>query len=289
MKIGTHIESRPINFVGVVALFFFILFAEMVLGGIFYSQAIKYYGANLHKASVIINGGLLATKILILMSLLRLVFYRKTEATQTSSEEGVTEIAGLEEQAAQRAFNWLGVIKGSLWIGLVVLLYRLAFDSLISSLLMGWFGISGDLDWSMYLILGAPILGYSYIFVTAPIFEEIIYRGIFYDGLRKKGHSILGASLFSALLFAVMHLNVVQGVNAFVLGLLTAYIYEKTQNLIAPIFFHILNNVYVTFCSAAIANLQWLSLPLRLLIMGVSIVSLGLILRFWHKEKATQI
>lgn len=275
MKIGKNIESRPISLFGVVALFFFILFAEMVFGGIFYNQAVKYYGANLHFASVIINGGLLLTKVIILFSLMRLVFYRKEDTVSTA------------------ALNWRTATKGLLFIGLIVLLYRMAFDSLIATLLMGWFGASGDLDWSMHLILGAPMLGYSYIFFTAPIFEEIIYRGIFYDGLRKKGHTFWSASLFSAMLFAIMHLSVVQGVNAFVLGLLTAYIYERTQMLIAPIVFHIINNIYVTFCSTAIMSIQWLNLPLRLLIMAVSAVSLGLVLgrlkpRGQQNEKAAQ-
>lgn len=268
MKLGKNIESRPINSLGIIALFFFILFAEALLGGIFYSQGLKRLETNPELASGIINGGLMVTKGLILLSLFSLVFYK----TETDTEK--------------KPILWLKVL---LYTGLILILYRMAFDSFIGVLLMEWFGTSEDLKWSMELILGAPALGYGYILLIAPIFEEIVYRGIFYDGLRKHGYSVVLAAGFSAILFATMHLNIPQGVNAFVLGLLTAIIYEQTRRLIVPIVFHVLNNLYVTFFSGAIVTVQSLNWPIRLMVMGLSLSLLLWLLRHWPKEKAAQV
>lgn len=283
MKLGNHIESRPINILGVVALFFFILFAEALLGGIFYSQGLKYLGTNPEKASVIINGGLMVTKGLILFSLLRLVFYKTVTATESNAQ---STLLSQRFPAEKKSSEWF---KTLLYTGFILILYRMAFDSVLGVYLMKWFGISEDLKWSMEIILGAPVLGYGYILLIAPIFEEIIYRGIFYDGLRKHGYSVLLASGFSAILFAAMHLNIPQGANAFVLGLLTAFIYEQTRSLIVPIVFHILNNLYVTFFSSAIVSVQGFNLPIRLLVMGLSLSFLLFLLRRWSKEKAVQV
>lgn len=283
MKLGKNIESRPINILGVVALFFFILFAEVLLGGMFYGQGLKFLGTNREMASMIINGGLIVTKVIILLSLFRLVFYKTVIVTESTEESTYP----LSTSPMEKKLIWW--LKCVFYTGAIVILYRMAVDSFAGILLMEWFGASEDLNWSMYLILGAPVLGYGYILLIAPIFEEIIYRGIFYDGLRKHGYSPLLASGFSAILFAIMHLNVAQGANAFVLGLLTAYIYEQTKNLLVPIFFHVLNNIYVIFCSSAIMNLQGLNLPVRLVIMGLSLLLLLWMLRHWSKEKAAQV
>lgn len=54
--------------------------------------------------------------------------------------------------------------------------------------------------------------------IVAPIYEEIIYRGIILKGLSIKYNDNL-AVIVSALLFAVMHMNLHQGINAFFLDL----------------------------------------------------------------------
>ena len=274
MKIGNQVENRPIHLWGVIGLFFFILFAEMTLGSLFYSQGLKFLTENPAKTSWIIHIGLLLTKGLILWSVFRLVM------VPTKAKDELEETPSIRQGwPLSHWFKWLGLIC------LLVFLYRLAFDSYFAMFLMGLFGMSGDLDWSMYLLLGVPVLGYGYIFLTAPIFEEIIYRGIFYDGMRKKGYSVVTAAVFSAVLFGVMHLNVVQGVNAFVLGLLTAFVYEQTQKLFIPILFHIINNIYVTFCSEAYMSAHMLVLTYRLFITAVAVGALIFLLKYIQKKQ----
>lgn len=75
-----------------------------------------------------------------------------------------------------------------------------------------------------------------------PIAEELLYRGIAYKRLK----IFLGvgpAVLLSALLFGIVHANLVQFLYAGVLGILLAFLLERTNALYAPIVGHIAANV----------------------------------------------
>lgn len=78
--------------------------------------------------------------------------------------------------------------------------------------------------------------------VIGPAAEELVYRGFVYQHLRKKG-SCLAASVLSALMFGILHFNLVQGVYAFILGLLLAYIAERTGSLICAAAAHMAANL----------------------------------------------
>lgn len=80
--------------------------------------------------------------------------------------------------------------------------------------------------------------------ILSPVVEELVFRGIVYNGLSRnmtKALSILG----SALLFGAFHGNVVQMIYAGIMGVLLAWIYQKYQNLWAPILFHGAANIAV--------------------------------------------
>ncbi|MCF2139560.1 MAG: CPBP family intramembrane metalloprotease [Candidatus Lokiarchaeota archaeon] len=77
--------------------------------------------------------------------------------------------------------------------------------------------------------------------IIGPVVEEFFYRGLIFKALRK----ILApqwAIILSSLLFAVSHLNIIQGILAFILAIFLAVFYEKSENLMIPIIMHILNN-----------------------------------------------
>lgn len=79
------------------------------------------------------------------------------------------------------------------------------------------------------------------IVFLAPIVEELLFRGIAY----KRMYEYWGykrAAILSALFFGVYHLNVVQGVYAFLLGILLTYVYEKFHTIKAPILLHMAAN-----------------------------------------------
>ena len=77
--------------------------------------------------------------------------------------------------------------------------------------------------------------------ILFPVAEELFFRGFLLQRLSFRWG--LKAGLFiSAVVFAVVHPNIF---SALITGLLTALIYIKTQNILAPILYHTLHNVLV--------------------------------------------
>lgn len=77
--------------------------------------------------------------------------------------------------------------------------------------------------------------------VFAPLFEEVVNRGIVLGALRSK-YGVMVAWLGSSLFFGVIHGYPSQVVGAFVAGLVLAYVYIVTESLWAVIILHALNN-----------------------------------------------
>ena len=80
------------------------------------------------------------------------------------------------------------------------------------------------------------------ICLLTPLVEELIFRGLIFRRLRWSLDA-KAAILTSALLFAVFHGNLLQGIYAFAMGFLFAFVYERTHSLWAPILFHLGANV----------------------------------------------
>lgn len=78
--------------------------------------------------------------------------------------------------------------------------------------------------------------------VLIPIYEEIFYRGIIFGYLRKNFNIIL-AIVVQALIFGVMHLNLVQGIYTFILGIVLALVYMYSKSIIGNITIHIIFNL----------------------------------------------
>jgi len=76
--------------------------------------------------------------------------------------------------------------------------------------------------------------------VAAPVFEEFIFRGLIFSGLRRS-FALEPAVLASAAIFAILHPPVAV-VPVFVLGVTTAFVYEKSGTLAAPMLAHALYN-----------------------------------------------
>jgi membrane protease YdiL (CAAX protease family) len=77
--------------------------------------------------------------------------------------------------------------------------------------------------------------------VIAPVAEEFIFRGILFPFFRQLGHPKL-AWVGVSFLFALIHLDPTIFAPLFVLALALTWLYEKTNNLIAPIAAHSLFN-----------------------------------------------
>lgn len=78
--------------------------------------------------------------------------------------------------------------------------------------------------------------------VIVPVGEEVFFRGFVYGGLRDRWGAI-PAALTSAVFFSAVHLQLVHGLPILVLGVLLAFLYERTRSLVPVIVAHALNNV----------------------------------------------
>ena len=86
--------------------------------------------------------------------------------------------------------------------------------------------------------------------VLTPIVEELIFRGLIYRRLRWSLDA-RWAAVLSAMLFAVFHGNLLQGIYAFGIGLLMAFVYERYHHILAPVLIHVGANLISVLLSEA--------------------------------------
>lgn len=121
---------------------------------------------------------------------------------------------------------------------------------------------------SLLLIIYAVLLG--------PIEEELTFRGVALASA-EKAFPFWAANLFQALLFAIFHLNPIQGIYAFFVGLFLGYVYHRSGSIWISALLHMLYNAFGTFISGMV---EIYSPLLILLLVGISIVGFYL----FHKN-----
>ena len=84
--------------------------------------------------------------------------------------------------------------------------------------------------------------------IIIPIQEELMYRGLIYKNIEQR-YNHIKAAVISSTVFAVMHMNLSQGIYAFLMGFVLAFIYQKTKNIYACITFHCSANIFAVFIS----------------------------------------
>jgi hypothetical protein len=95
--------------------------------------------------------------------------------------------------------------------------------------------LTGAKSWGMRVYLGV------FAVVLAPVAEEFIFRGMLYPFVKQLGWPRL-AWLGVSFTFALIHDDAATFVPLFVLALALTWLYEKTDNLLAPIAAHSLFN-----------------------------------------------
>lgn len=79
--------------------------------------------------------------------------------------------------------------------------------------------------------------------ILPAIFEELIYRGLIFSGLKQSGKWF--AVLVSAAMFSLMHLSILQLVYPFVMGIIFALVFDKTNCIYYTMLMHFCNNFLV--------------------------------------------
>jgi membrane protease YdiL (CAAX protease family) len=127
------------------------------------------------------------------------------------------------------------------YTALVIIAFRMIFDNSLSLWIID-IPMPDFINDAFEELAVSPIILVISVAIVAPIYEEIVFRGIFLKGMAKKMNPAI-ALVVSALFFALVHLNIPQGINAFLLGLVIGTIYLKTESIYLCIFAHFVNNV----------------------------------------------
>ena len=122
-----------------------------------------------------------------------------------------------------------------LLVGLGLLFQVVGFDSPEQQALQDVVG--GGMDALLAVVLAV---------VLAPVVEELVFRGALHQGLRRRA-GFWPAAVLSSAIFAVVHVEVVASspvflVQLFLLGVLFAWLLERTGNLLAPVVAHLVFN-----------------------------------------------
>lgn len=125
----------------------------------------------------------------------------------------------------------LAILSGQL----VVLLLRLAPRSWLEAPLETF------LDEMIAMLLEDRVGSFVALVVTASVLEEAFFRGLLLPGFEVR-YGARRAVLLSAALFSLAHLNPVQFVSTFLLGLVLGWLFVRTRSILPCVALHALNN-----------------------------------------------
>ena len=91
-----------------------------------------------------------------------------------------------------------------------------------------------------------PFLEILVVCILAPIAEEMLFRVCFFGRLRKYMR-FLPAALISAAFFGLIHLEPVNAISAFGVGIVAALLYERTGSIFTSMIFHAGFNAFPVF------------------------------------------
>ena len=77
--------------------------------------------------------------------------------------------------------------------------------------------------------------------IAGPIVEELFFRGFMYTAVRKY-IGVFWATLITASLFAALHAHAIGFFPIMILGIILAYLYEKTGTLVSSMVMHMMHN-----------------------------------------------
>lgn len=145
-------------------------------------------------------------------------------------------------------FEWstLGLGCGLLFISYMIILVHNGVLTLLGVETQGMeiLKLFDSLDSPIWFILVGVIF--------APIVEELFFRGFLFQGFRQKYGWVIGALLSSAI-FGLAHLDPVALIPTFILGLLLAYMYQRSNSVWPGIILHVLVNA-MGLCAAYAAT-----------------------------------
>lgn len=155
-------------------------------------------------------------------------------------------------------FEWKNNItgKGFLEALLTGIILFVAINFLVSPLLGGIFENSNNnYAENVQRMFETPIATFIQVVVIAPLLEELIYRGFLLKRALKQ-RKMVAAVLLVAGFFGVLHLSIVQGISAFIAGIILCLLYVKTESVTLCITAHSFYNGLTFFMTVILGGLR---------------------------------
>lgn len=130
------------------------------------------------------------------------------------------------------------------------------------------------------------LLGLLFTAVLPALAEEILFRGVLLNSFNKKWGKFV-AILASSLVFGIYHMNWLQGIFAFLLGLILGYSYLMTGSLWVPIIIHFINNAiavlatHYSILDFSLSPIIWAVILLICIIMVIFVI-------YWFEIKGNE-
>lgn len=147
----------------------------------------------------------------------------------------------------------------------------------------GWFEAYNELMENLDILGSLPAL--VYVVTAGPVAEELIFRGAIL-GNAKKYMPFLAANILQAALFGIYHMNMVQAVYAFCIGIVFGYIRTACKSIFASMALHISFNLTSVIIAWQVGEDIELSTGMEMGIIAASaLFSILMLLPFAVKRK----
>ena len=239
-----------------ILLFYFFLLqiiAPLVIGflSFIYALIIKIttgvYDNNLPEATILLSGQYLG------MALITLYLWRKGYFNSSQMTEG-------HVKASNYLLSVLMMLAG-IWMLNVFTNYTQWIPDLLED---------------KYDIIFGSWTGILCVAVVAPIVEELVFRGAI-TRILLKTYSPWKGILISAAIFGLFHINPAQIIPAFLMGIVFAWVYYKTDNILPCCVMHILNNSIAVYITKNYSEIETLDDFLSVGVIFASALAAGII------------
>lgn len=125
----------------------------------------------------------------------------------------------------------------TIWLSIPFILAGMVFLNLCSEFL----GLP-DLMQDTFQAMSRNVFGIISITIMAPLVEELLFRGAIQGHLLRKGMKPTYAILIASAVFGIVHMNPIQILFAFAIGLIFGWLYYRTGSVVPGMIGHFINN-----------------------------------------------
>lgn len=172
--------------------------------------------------------------------------------------------------------------------GLCIILgitFQILTSFLLEFILMPFPDVASKYSNDMDALLTVTVPMILYVSLLAPLFEEFLFRFVILR-LAGKFMPFMFANVIQALLFGIYHMNLIQGIYAFILGMVIGYILKFTGRFVSCVIFH--SSLNITGLIINYYLVDDYSLCIKIIITIISLV-MSLYLLYVLKSKSAYL